>query len=92
MPAATVTELNRPLEIKFKIVKENGQQPCNSASLMAKFRGISSSGIICSRLLKTQVIRHRDDGHSGVRKLNTRVVGGKPGEWFTGYRAHPSYP
>ena len=61
-----------------------------NASLMAKFRGITSSWIICSRLLKTHVIRHWNDGHSGVRKLNTRVVGGKPGEWFTGYRAQPS--
>ena len=56
----------------------------------AKRRGITSSWIICSRLLKTHVIRHWNDGHSGVRKFNTRVVGGKPGEWFTGYRAQPS--
>ena len=56
----------------------------------AKRRGITSSWIICSRLLKTHVIRHWNDGHSGVRKLNTRVVGEKPGEWFTGYRAQPS--
>ena len=56
----------------------------------AKRRGITSSWIICSHLLKTRVIRHWNDGHNGVRKLNTRVVGEKPGEWFTGYRAQPS--
>ena len=49
-------------------------------------------GLFVSPLLKTHVIRHWNDGHSGVREFNTRVAGEKPGEWFTGYRAQPSYP
>ena len=57
--------------------------------LTAEFQMITSSWIIRSRLLKTHVIRHWNDGHS-VRKLNTRVVGRKPGEWFTGHRVQLS--